>query len=318
MKRFLFLVSLLLCVASAVLSGCRPKPQRASVAPSPIESGMDSIGFPLPDIPSMLNTPEERRAFLLTHFWDKYDFSANADTVNGHSLADEGCTYYIALLADEESAELRKASLNAFSAALVKNEKRCDEFLDRMKEFLFDPNSVQYNETIYAEFLRSMSRKLPKDDVRLTTFNFRLALMGRNNPGQTASDFTYYLKDGSRSTLRRTPVKGDRLLLLFYDPECGHCGEVTEQMKASESLRKAIQDGKLTLLAVYTEGNDDVWRNSLADLPGEWLVGTDREFVRTQPLYDLKAMPSLYLLDGRKRVILKDASFERVCEVLGL
>ena len=187
-----------------------------------------------------------------------------------------------------------------------------------MKELLFHPNSVHYNETLYAEFLRSMCRKMPKDAVRLTTFNYRLGLIERNAPGTKASDFEYYLKDGSRNTLLRTAVKGDRLLLLFYDPECGHCSEVTDRMRASESLHRAILNGKLTLLAVYTEGNDEIWKSTLSDLPEEWLVATDREAVRTQSLYDLKAMPSLYLLDGKKRVVLKDASFERICKELGL
>ncbi len=318
MKRLFPLTALLLCTASVMLLACRPKPRQAVTASSPIEAGMDSLGIPLPEIPSVLSTAEERKAFLLTHFWDKYDFS-DTTTVNGIPRAEEDCAVYVSILADEESATLRKASFDAFGETLVKKgEETCDAFLDMMKELLFNPNSIHYNETLYAEFLRSMCRNVPKNDVRLTTFNYRLELIERNNPGAKASDFEYFLKDGSRNTLLRTPVKGNRLLLLFYDPECGHCSEVTDQMRASESLRRAVQDGKLTLLAVYTEGNDEIWKSTLSDLPEEWLTATDRESVRMLSLYDLKAMPSLYLLDGKKRVILKDASFERICKELGL
>ena len=39
-------------------------------------------------------------------------------------------------------------------------------------------------------------------------------------------------------------------------------------------------------------------------------------FFRIEQVYDLKAMPTLYLLDAEKRVILKDASFEQVEERL--
>ena len=38
--------------------------------------------------------------------------------------------------------------------------------------------------------------------------------------------------------------------------------------------------------------------------------------VYKRQVYDLKAMPTLYLLDAEKRVILKDASFEQVEERL--
>jgi hypothetical protein len=48
-------------------------------------------------------------------------------------------------------------------------------------------------------------------------------------------------------------------------------------------------------------------------LPKEWIVGTDREEIKQRCLYDLKAMPSLYLLDGDKKVILKDVSYRKIC-----
>lgn len=35
-------------------------------------------------------------------------------------------------------------------------------------------------------------------------------------------------------------------------------------------------------------------------------------------MYDLKSMPSIYLLDKSKRVVLKDTSYEKVREALHL
>ena len=40
--------------------------------------------------------------------------------------------------------------------------------------------------------------------------------------------------------------------------------------------------------------------------------------MKTGALYDLKAMPSLYLLDGKKTVLLKDAAFEEIRRFCGL
>ena len=107
-------------------------------------------------------------------------------------------------------------------------------------------------------------------------------------------------------------MKNDRLLLLFYDPECESCHEVLMQMAADRALAEAVKAGKLSVLAVYTEGNDGTWRKALPDMPEGWTVGTDREAVKQGALYDLKAMPSLYLLDGQKRVVLKDAAYEKI------
>ena len=51
-------------------------------------------------------------------------------------------------------------------------------------------------------------------------------------------------------------------------------------------------------------------------MPEGWTVGTDHEAIKTGALYDLKAMPSLYLLDGNKQVILKDAPYEQIHKTL--
>ena len=161
-------------------------------------------------------------------------------------------------------------------------------------------------------YLEALLSKLPQTDAMRSAYRFKLELLRRNNVGDKATDFVYYLSDGSRHTLVSTPVKNDRLLLVFYDPECESCHEVLLQMAADTALAEAVRAGKLSVLAVYTEGNKAAWRKALPDMPEGWTVGTDREAVKTGALYDLKAMPSLYLLDGSKTVLLKDAAYEKI------
>lgn len=106
------------------------------------------------------------------------------------------------------------------------------------------------------------------------------------------------------------------MILMFYDPECESCHKVLLQMAADTSLAEAVRSGRLSVLAIYTEGNDEAWRKALADIPEGWIVGTDYEVIKTRALYDLKAMPSLYLLDGKKQVILKDTPYEQIHRTL--
>ena len=184
--------------------------------------------------------------------------------------------------------------------------------------YLFNPNSPFYNEALYGMYLEALLGKLPQTDAMRSTYRFKLELIRRNNVGEKATDFVYYLSDGTRHTLAATPVKSNRLLLMFYDPECESCHEVLLQMAADTALAEAVRTGKLSVLAVYTEGNDEAWRKALPDLPKGWTVGIDHEAVKTGALYDLKAMPSLYLLDGKKTVLLKDAAYEKIRATLAL
>ena len=310
MNRYGLLISLILLLAS-----CRAKPGTAE-ANGRIQVDAAAVQpqtqFPFPEIPTTLTEPEARKAWLLTHYWDKFSF-ADTTLVNNRDVTEQGFVNFIALLLDgTTSEELARESLKNWCKGFVGKDHARRVLTKTADDYLFNPNSPFYNEGLYGLYLETMLGVLPQTDAVRSSYQFKLELVRRNNPGDRATDFTYYLPDGTRRTLAATPTKNDRLLLMFYDPECESCHEVLLQMAADTALAEAVRTGKLSVLAVYTEGNDEAWRKALPDMPEGWTVGTDREVVKTGALYDLKAMPSLYLLDGKKTVLLKDAAYEKI------
>ena len=99
-----------------------------------------------------------------------------------------------------------------------------------------------------------------------------------------------------------------------YAQKALHLGVHRYLLKPSkmDELNEAIRTGKLSLLAIYTEGDEEVWHNALPTLPDTWLVGTDHSQIKEKALYDLKAMPCLYLLDAQKHVLVKDGEYESI------
>lgn len=310
MNRYELLIGLILLLAS-----CRAKPGTAEAKERTRTDStvvQQQAQFPFPEIPAALTEPEARKSYLLTHYWEQFDF-ADTTLMNNRDVTEQGFVNFIALLADGTTPEeLTRESLANWCAGFVGKEHARQVLTQTADDYLFNPNSPFYNEGLYGMYLEALLGKLPKTDARRSTYSFRLELVRRNNVGNRATDFTYYLPDGTKHTLIATPVKNDRLLLVFYDPECESCHEVLLQMAADTALAEAVRAGKLSVLAVYTEGNEEAWRKALPDMPEGWTVGTDREAVKTGALYDLKAMPSLYLLDGKKTVLLKDAAYEKI------
>ncbi|MDE6695315.1 MAG: DUF5106 domain-containing protein, partial [Muribaculaceae bacterium] len=78
------------------------------------------------------------------------------------------------------------------------------------------------------------------------------------------------------------------------------------QIASHQGINDAIAEGRLGVLAIYAEGKRDVWDETKVDMPGNWSVGYDLSGILDEELYDLPAMPIIYLLDEGKRVILKD------------
>lgn len=315
MNRYGLLIGLILLLAS-----CRAKPGKAEARElEPTDSTVvQAQVFPFPEIPATLTEPEARKSYLLTHYWEQFDF-ADTTLVNNRDVTEQGFVNFIALLLDgTTSEELARESLKNWCKGFVGKDHARRVLTKTADDYLFNPNSPFYNEGLYGLYLETMLGVLPQTDAVRSSYQFKLELVRRNNPGDRATDFTYYLPDGTRCTLATTPVKNDRLLLVFYDPECESCHEILGQMAADTALAEAVRTGKLSVLAVYTEGNDEAWRKALPDMPEGWMVGTDREAVKGGALYDLKAMPSLYLLDGQKTVLLKDAAYEKIRATLAL
>ena len=70
--------------------------------------------FPFPKIPATLTEAEARKAFLLTHYWDQFDFT-DTTLVNNRDVTEQGFVNFIALLADGTTPEeLTRESLGRY------------------------------------------------------------------------------------------------------------------------------------------------------------------------------------------------------------
>jgi hypothetical protein len=69
-----------------------------------------------------------------------------------------------------------------------------------------------------------------------------------------------------------------------------------------------MEDGRLLVVNIYPDEDVQAWLDYLPNYPAEWVCGYDPDqLLNSNTVYWLRAIPSLYLLDEQKRVILKDA-----------
>lgn len=145
-----------------------------------------------------------------------------------------------------------------------------------------------------------------EDSVRLI---YRLNVLKKNSIGEKATDFLFYKKDGSQSSLY--DVKADFLLVYFNNPDCETCKALKQEMVSSVILNDVLDSGKLKLLSVCVEGETDEWKKQ--QLPESWIDACDKSMVIVDDeLYYLPSLPVLYLLDSNYFVILKNTSVSAV------
>lgn len=171
---------------------------------------------------------------------------------------------------------------------------------------LHDPNSPARNDELYIPVLEALvsspwldrwERIAPQHDLRMAS---------QNRIGRPANDFRYTTADGA--TRRMYDIRAEYLLLFINNPGCNMCKTVREAISASPMLNELIERGKLKVLALFPDEDLTEWQEYRPQIPARWINAYDKGcVVRDRELYDLKAIPALYLLDRDKRVMVKDA-----------
>ena len=89
--------------------------------------------------------------------------------------------------------------------------------------------------------------------------------------------------------------------------------EIITALKNMPQISDMITSGRLAVLNIYIDEDIAAWRSYMPIYPEEWYNGFDPDSViRTDVLYNVRAIPSLYILDKDKTVVMKDAVTEKV------
>ena len=273
-----------------------------------IVSAMAQTDFPLPQIPETISLPESRLTYLLSHYWDNYQFK-DTTQVN-QDLGEQGFADFLNLLGYAKDEMVDQATktfyAKAFATRWGKNHygKMIDHYLDY-------PNSPLRNDAIYVHFLRNIRPYIANDAPKRERYNFKLTQAKKNLPGSVATDFAYTERNGKQGRL--STIQAKFTLVFFHDPDCENCKRIMPLAIANNQLRR--QD--LTVLAIYPDKDFEAWKQDARTYPANWIDAySPNGEISDRLLYYIPATPSFYLLDANKRVILKDASYDIVIAFL--
>lgn len=292
----------LLFIFTGLLIACSGNSQ---VQNKPQAKTTENRTFQLPEVPTMLQSVEERLNYVVEHYWDNFDFQ---DTAYIHlpEVTEQAIANYVDLLGRTTSDIASSALQNTLKSAM-KEPKMLKYLNSQLRRYMTDPNSPIRNEELYEPAAQFLSTATSIDETIRIKATRDLKLIKLNRRGSIANNFSYRLPDGKVQALHQ--VLSPMTLLLFFDPDCHTCSEVIEELKASPILNQA----NLLIVAIYPEGDADIWRDYLPQLPQNWINGHDYTLtVLNRELYNLNAMPTLYLLDAEKRVLVKDGTIREI------
>lgn len=302
-------------VIPVLLSSCSGGAQQAT--PS-------SRSFPEVRIPSMYTDSHERQQYAAVHFWDRFlsadDSGWRTDStmvlgVSSDEVESKFATF-ISILESGPIETAREVSGNLFSALEARQKADTSSnvlghFSSLMEKYLYDSNSPYRNEDIYCPFVKGLSESDLTPESMKPAYSHDAMLCSLNSIGSVAADFVFRDVNGRNRNLHG--IKGEYTLLFFSNPGCSACKEIIELLSMNFYVGSMISSGRLAVVNVYIDEDLDAWREYLPNYPKEWYSGYDPGYViRGDILYSVRAIPSLYLLDSEKRVIMKDATEDNV------
>lgn len=293
-----FLINTIWCLPGC--SGNSDKPRQENNV-----EVLKKTAFELPEIPVSLNTPEGRSDYLIRHYWDNFDFTDTL-SISNPEAAEQFFVDFVDI-SSRMSLPTAREGITIFMQQASQNDKVQNFFIDLLDKYLYDPNSPMRNEELYIpalKYLVTSPNARIEDKVRS---EYRLKMALKNRPGDLATDFVF--AEGTGKVRRLSDVKNEYVLLYFNNPGCSGCRQVTSQIGASAFSKNP----KLTILAVYPDTDLDEWKKAQHEIPEEWINGySPNGVVMEKEMYDLKAIPTLYLLNKDRKVILKDANWAQI------
>ena len=232
--------------------------------------------------------------------WEGFAFS-NQQAVESREAEERFARFLLGMAhqtptqqAEQIGALLAKAEQNNATA----------RFLTLAEKYLYDSNSPYRNDERYLLFLQYAATHQFADYTTNPRYQKHYTMVKKNRMGTHAADFPFTTQAGEEGHLYG--VQSPYILLFFHDPNCEECQYVKKQL---ESQHAHFAQRGVQVVAVYIDDEVEAWQK--AQYPSAWLSVYAPE-IDKQDLYNIKALPTLYLLDTQKRVLLKDVRLEEV------
>ena len=285
--------------------------------------------LPFPDVlpPAMMEDPQDRAEYMAQNMWNSLTdpsrtYPCDSLLVSGVRRADveQKFANWTQVLGMSSRPVAEKSVSRLYDRALACEKKDTssnvfETFASLVDKYLFDPNSPLRDEDLYGAYASRLAAYEGYTEVQKEKYARDARLCALNKVGTKVADFRFADRRGKIRTLYG--VEAPYTLLFFSNPGCEACMSIIDVLKEDPQISGMISSGRLKVLNIYIDEDLDAWRSYMPVYPDEWYNGFDPDFViRNETLYNVRAIPSLYLLDSDKTVLLKDAPENRMFEYL--
>lgn len=253
------------------------------------------------------------RLYYCQHCFDHYPFAdARMTTVPATAMRLREFCASVLYLSPADAAQ----AINDLLTKAQANASTYHFFYDWLAKTFGSQGTPFYNEALYLVMLDNALAYPSLDQDHRSKCQTESKLHHLNMEGTTIANFHVLWGDGTRSTLH--DVEAEYLLVYFQNPECPECTMIRGFLAENQELNKAIASGRLKVATIYFEDDESLWKRYLAgEAKPEYLHGWDYDGeIDKNTLFDLRAIPYMFLVDKDKKILKKDLLYNEVSDYL--
>jgi len=255
--------------------------------------------FTYPTAPDTCTTLESRCNYIITHFWDSYDYSRpiTDDEAFGNTFRDYVSFFRYA------HRNVVKSSIHDFVNKSQANSSNLIKVAALAEYTLYSRNAIYWSDEVYVAFAKPLAgaKGLPTN-IR-NRFKDQLQRINGNQQG-AVMDLEYTAVDGTKHRL--SELQAQTYILLFIDDSTdSSMGRV--RLSTDVALNNVLDAGNVVLLCLSMCKYSTEWATQAASYNANWIAGCSDQIAKT---IDLRGVPSCYLLDNERKIVHKQVSVE--------
>lgn len=280
------------------------------------EQAFQALPFPDVQVPSMLSDRVQVFEHMAENYWNGITdpsrrYPSDSLYVSGvdKNVVEQKFADWTRVL-DEVPLDVALVSVGNLCERALACERRdsssnvLETFVRLADKYFYDPNSPMRNEEYYLPFVTRYASYEGLSEVERKKYEREARLCALNRIGTKATDFRFCDRYGKIRNLHG--IEADLILLFFSNPGCNACMDIINALK-DETIVTMIDRGQMQILNIYIDEDIQAWRSYMPIYPEQWYNGFDPDFVlKGDQMYNIRAIPSLYLLDKEKNVLMKD------------
>ncbi|MDR0981952.1 MAG: DUF5106 domain-containing protein [Culturomica sp.] len=281
-----------------------------------------------PDVPDFsktvaANTPDRdmeirKKSFyyMKNHYWDYTDFADT--TILSTKIFKQKLDNYFENMVVVNPDSLYHACDDLLTKARNANKTVFRYLMNYCLVYTFDNKIMGMDEAFVKlgekYYIGGIVNWLNKDQMKKITDE--VYKRQYNLIGHKALDLQLPTIDGQVASIYTT--KAPFMLLLFWEPNCGHCKKIVPQVKEKIDNRFAPYGLKVFAVNIDKESEKPRWvefveKHELFDFVNVWDPKKQSNY---WTIYNVFSTPVMYILDKDKKIIAKNLSVEQMVDLL--